>query len=369
MAAWWQHVAVEGERGGLGMMFSEVSVGITVPSNPMVAAACNGDIHVMQSMVTKHGPDILSTRGTIGGCTFLKESKEIILAPFVTSWTIHCDARPPLPGTPALAAARNGRTDALQFLVTHTVRCHITNGLTELLTATTASGGTAAHLAARGGWTDVLSFLVDQLGVAVLTVRDNDGWLPAHSAARGGHIEALRWIASHTSTEAVLDEQGSGATLESVARKYGQREVRELIQEFYGQGQVPVQIRAAPSSKPTSVALSRPTSVALSRPSRARSQSEGACKGDFLSRLAEAEYRDSALPLNPQSRPLELMDGLHHGPRDDPRLQQPMGQGDAERVPRNRRRREVGLRQRDDTGQEGKGDAGTTRAAPTGSPN
>lgn len=247
---------------------TEVSVGLPsmLPSEAMVAAACDGNIQAMQTMVTEHGPDIL-TRTTTEG------------------WT------------PALGAARNGRYDALQFLVTHTIRYQITNGLTRLLTATTSSGGTAAHLAARGGWTDVLSFLVDQLGAAVLTMRDNDGWLPAHSAARGGHIDALRWIASHTSAEAVLDEQRCGATLKSVARKYGQREVGKLIQEFSGQGQVPVKILGASSSKAASVASSRPASAtASSRPSRAQSQSEDACEGDFLSRLAEAEVRDSAGP-------------------------------------------------------------------------
>jgi len=248
---------------------TEVSVGLPsmLPSEAMVAAACDGNIQAMQTMVTKHGPDILSTRTTTEG------------------WT------------PALGAARNGRYDALQFLVTHTIRYQITNGLTRLFTATTSSGGTAAHLAARGGWTDVLTFLVDHLGKAALTVRDNDGWLPAHSAARGGHIDVLRLIASHTSTRAVLDEQGSGATLKSIARKYGQKEVGKLIEEF--SGQVPVRILAETSSKPTSC-----------RPSRAQSPPHEVADS-FLSRLAEAELRDSALPLNP--RPRDLLHGLPVG--------------------------------------------------------
>ena len=61
---------------------TEVSVGLPsmLPSEAMVAAACDGNIQAMQTMVTEHGPDIL-TRTTIEGCTCLKESEETTLTP------------------------------------------------------------------------------------------------------------------------------------------------------------------------------------------------------------------------------------------------------------------------------------------------
>ena len=236
--AGWARVNVTRET-----MLTEVSVAMvstlpsmesTLPSNPFVAAACQGDIHAMQSMVTKHGRGILSTRDTIEGCAFSRGWNKRSSCPIPWNHeTVHSGDRLPLPGTPALGAARNGRTEVLQFLVTHTMQYQTEpSGVTELLTSTTAFGSTPAHLAARGGWVDALSFLIDHLGDAALSARDNDGWLPAHSAARGGHSDVLRLIALHTSPKAVLDEQGSGPTVKSVARKYGQKEVGKLIQEF-----------------------------------------------------------------------------------------------------------------------------------------
>lgn len=124
--------------------------------------------------------------------------------------------------TPAISAASLGHTNCL---VTAYRELGVFNERDNF-------GATPIHFAARNGKLECLEWLVTRSGVSpnAVTINRNTA---AHDAAATGHVECLKYLLENTKCS-VSDATSEGATVLHMASRFGQTEVVKWLVEHAG---------------------------------------------------------------------------------------------------------------------------------------
>lgn len=93
-------------------------------------------------------------------------------------------------------------------------------------------GATPIHFAARNGKLDCLDWLVTRSGVSPNAVTVN-GNTAAHDAAATGHVDCLKYLLENTKCT-LSDTTSEGATVLHIASRFGKTEVVQWLVENVG---------------------------------------------------------------------------------------------------------------------------------------
>lgn len=93
-------------------------------------------------------------------------------------------------------------------------------------------GATPIHFAARNGKLECLEWLVTRSGVSPNAVTVN-GNTAAHDAAATGHVDCLRYLLQNTKCS-ISDTTSEGATVLHIASRFGKKDVVQWLVESMG---------------------------------------------------------------------------------------------------------------------------------------